>query len=235
MKIIDFFKRNKLSFLFYTRKKQYIQHIEELKNELKMKKGQLIYVCEYLQNNPCKFVKQGDVLAYCDYRRNQDTNGEKPNYRDNSRAIEILRKNRIPLRWIEVVHKGELYFMYCKNLEVTYIESEIQRHNKKREYFPKSLIKSTLEKAKYKCEMCHISANNIKLECDHWVPKEKYGNSDKTNAICLCCTCNPKKNKNLPEEWFCKHFIINFYKISKRFNLWQQHKTTIIKFINSLE
>lgn len=66
-----------------------------LDNKLKKHtKGQLKYVFEYLimPSNLDKFVKQGDVLLYCDQRRYEDTNGLKHNFKDNSRQVEKMRK-----------------------------------------------------------------------------------------------------------------------------------------------
>ena len=44
---------------------------------------------------PFKFVNQGNLLAYCDERRNIVTDGKHKGYRDNSRGIES-RKDKYP-------------------------------------------------------------------------------------------------------------------------------------------
>ena len=69
------------------------------KKQLRIKNGQLNYVFEYLMmsENLGKFVEQGKVLKYCDERRNEDTNGVKPNFKDNSRQVEKLRKDLLQL------------------------------------------------------------------------------------------------------------------------------------------
>lgn len=234
MKITDVLIINQQQFIAFARKQKYINDIKSLQHELRIKKGQLVYVMEYLQMNPCKFVKQGDVLLYCDKRRNEDTNGEKPNFKDNSRAIEQLRKDKAPLRWLEVTKNGELYFMYCKNLETNYVNEIVTKHSLKKESFSKDVVLQTLKRANYKCQICGISANQVKLECDHWHPKEKCGESKLHNAVCLCCNCNPKKNASEPVEWFCKHFLNNFHLLARECGGWDADKKIIQDFLQEL-
>lgn len=233
-KLLLFFKKHKIAFIKLARECKYINDIECLQKELKIKKGQLLYVLEYLKKHPCKFVKQGDLLLYCDKRRYEDTKGEKPNFKDNSRAVETLRKDRTPLRWLEVTKNNELYFMYCKELEKDYIEEVVRQHATKKQYFSKEVVKNTFQQANFKCEMCGISATKVKLECDHWVPRKTFGESSVTNAVCLCSNCNPKKNSCSPSEWFCKHFVYNFHKLSLKSSEWEQNKIFIINYINNL-
>jgi hypothetical protein len=234
MKLIAILLEHKHQFLTLARKRKYVEDIEKLQIELKIKKGQLVYVMEYLKNHPCKFVKQGDVLHYCDKRRCEDTNGNKPNFKDNSRAIEILRKDKTPLRWLEVSKNGELYFMYCKSLETNYVHEIVEMHARRKENFSKDVVSKALSNAGYKCQMCGISANQVKLQCDHWLPREQCGHSTVNNAVCLCSNCNPKKNACLPAEWFCKHFLTNFNKISLSCGDWCESKKLIEEYLRLL-
>ena len=82
--------------------------------------------------------------------------------------------------------------------------------------------------------MCNVSGSLVKLECDHWYPKEKFGESTVINAVCLCCNCNPKKNNMPPEEWLCKHFIDNFHTISSKLGMWDLQKKYIIDYVTKL-
>lgn len=234
MNIIRVFQRNRYNFLLFARKQKYIQSIEDLQAELNVKKGQLLYVFEYLKLHPCKFVKQGDVLLYCDKRRNQDTKGKKPNFKDNSRAVEILRKDKTPMRWIEVIKDGELYFMYNRDRETLFVKSEVERLAHRKAGFTKDVVETTFKNANFKCQMCKADGNKVKLECDHWNPREKCGESNHNNAVCLCTNCNPRKNAKSAEEWMGKHFILNFYAISKQFGSWDEHKLYLLEYIKNL-
>lgn len=132
----------------------YISKLKELKKKLKIKRDQLKYIFEYLEKYPIEFVKQGDILLYCDERRNGDTNGLKPNYKDNSRQIEILRREKCPNSWQETKIDGELWIKFDHTKEII-----IKNNN----LFKVSLIKKKLEITNNKCEITGLCSSDIKL------------------------------------------------------------------------
>ncbi len=51
-----------------------------------------------------------------------------------------------------------------------------------------------LKRAKFRCELCGISAEDKSLDVDHIVPKSLGGADDIANYQALCFTCNAQKN-----------------------------------------
>lgn len=203
-------------------KKMYIKFKEhrkqiliELKNKKKFK-GQKLYAVEYMEKYPTQMVKQGDLLLYCDKRRNEDTNGKKPNFKDNSRGIEQLRKDILPNCWKEKKKNSELYFIYLPELQELVTEEIINNSKHKNDGFTEETKKKVLELSNYKCEITGIPYTDGSLACDHWNPKEGGGKSELQNCVVLNKILNEKKNKYNPVEWFCKSILTNFINISKR-------------------
>jgi len=50
-----------------------------------------------------------------------------------------------------------------------------------------------LSRAKFRCELCGISAEHKALEVDHIVPRNKRGSDDESNLQSLCYSCNAMK------------------------------------------
>ena len=50
-----------------------------------------------------------------------------------------------------------------------------------------------LKRAKFRCELCGISADEKALEVDHIVPRNKGGSDDQDNLQALCYSCNAMK------------------------------------------
>jgi len=199
----------------------------------KHKKGQLYYVFEYLMlpENLYKFVKQGDILLYCDKRLTEYTNGNKKNYRDNSRQVEKMRKDLYPLEWIEVKKGGELWFKYMPQNKKYICDVVYEQHKHKSECFKKNVIEEKMCETNYICEITGLHVSEGKLAADHFIPKEKGGKSEKNNCIILNKILNEKKNNKLPIEWFCETFLTNFMNICKKVGILQECKEKIIKFI----
>jgi hypothetical protein len=212
----------------------YIKHRNKLFDELKKKftKGQKLYAIEYMKNNPTKMIKQGDLLVYCDNRRNKDTNGKKPNFKDNSRAIEQLRKDILPNRWKEKKINGELYFIYLPEL-LGLVEEEIINNTKhKNQGFSKEIITTKSIECNYTCELTGLPVSEGSLAGDHWIPKEGGGISDTQNCVIINKILNEKKNKHTPVEWFCKTILTNFLTICKKTGMnMNEVKLKLITFI----
>lgn len=60
-------------------------------------------------------------------------------------------------------------------------------------YVPGSLRYQVLKKAKFRCELCGISAEQKAIDVDHIVPRNKDGKTVIENLQALCYTCNSQK------------------------------------------
>ncbi len=210
-----------------------IYHLSLIKKANKHKKGQLVYVFEYLlkPEHLNRFVKQGDILVYCDKRRNEDTNGQHPNYKDNSRQVEKMRKDIYPLEWEEVSKNGELWFKYLPEKKRYVADNIINVHKHKKDTFDKFTIREKMELCNYKCSITGIPQHNGDLAADHFIPKEKGGLSNSNNCVIINKLLNEQKNKKMPVEWFCETLLLNFMNICKNVNILDECKEKLIQFI----
>jgi 5-methylcytosine-specific restriction endonuclease McrA len=212
---------------YYNRRKK---QISKLKENFRPN-TQKYFACEYMSIHLFSFVKQGDLLLYCDQRRCKTTNGKYKNYKDNSRGIEILRKDKFPLRWYELKIKNELYFKYVPEKE-EYTKNNISNVSSRMSGFTTQIINDKLKKVNYKCQLTGLSVEDGKLAADHWYPKEKGGSSDVDNCVILNKILNEKKNKHYPHIWFSKNILTNFLNISKESNMNMENiKNYLIEFI----
>ena len=60
-------------------------------------------------------------------------------------------------------------------------------------YISGTIRYEVLKRAKYRCELCGISAEDKALEVDHIIPRSLGGEDDLTNFQALCYTCNSMK------------------------------------------
>jgi ATP adenylyltransferase len=60
-------------------------------------------------------------------------------------------------------------------------------------YIPGTLRFDIFKRAKFRCELCGISAEDKALEVDHIVPRNNGGSDDITNLQALCYSCNAMK------------------------------------------
>jgi ATP adenylyltransferase len=60
-------------------------------------------------------------------------------------------------------------------------------------YVPGSLRYDVLRKARFRCELCGISAEEKALDVDHILPRNKGGKTVAENLQALCYTCNSQK------------------------------------------
>jgi len=68
-----------------------------------------------------------------------------------------------------------------------------QHRSNAKGYVPGSVRYEVLKRAKYRCELCGASAENIALHVDHIIPRNKGGQDDLSNFQALCMTCNTNK------------------------------------------
>ena len=78
-----------------------------------------------------------------------------------------------------------------------YVESRGDRiwsHRRKSSgYISGTLRYEVLKRAKFRCELCGISADEKALEVDHIVPRNSEGTDDLSNLQALCYSCNAMK------------------------------------------
>jgi hypothetical protein len=204
----------------------------EAERKMGIKRGQKKYAFEYMKLNAGKFVKQGDMLSYCDSRRCEDTNGKSKNFKDNSRAIEQMRKDKLPLEWDEVYVDGELWFRYDPSIKEKYGDEIVNQHAHKTDTFSPDIIKSKLHENNHRCEITGIPFRESKdANADHFIPREKGGLSLKDNCVMLNAHLNTSKNKKMPVEWFCKSLLANFLNICRRLGMIEGAKDEIIQYI----
>jgi ATP adenylyltransferase len=68
------------------------------------------------------------------------------------------------------------------------------RHRKKSVgYVSGTLRYDVLKAAKFRCELCGVSAEDKALEVDHIVPRNRGGSDDPSNLQALCYSCNAMK------------------------------------------
>ncbi|MFP1631951.1 HIT domain-containing protein [Zhengella sp. ZM62] len=60
-------------------------------------------------------------------------------------------------------------------------------------YVPGSIRYEVLKRAKYRCELCGATAEDMALHVDHIVPRNRGGQDDLSNFQALCITCNTNK------------------------------------------
>lgn len=71
---------------------------------------------------------------------------------------------------------------------------QVWEHRKKSKgYISGSVRYEVLKRAKYRCELCGISASLKALEVDHIVPRNSGGSDDISNCQSLCYSCNAMK------------------------------------------
>ncbi len=85
----------------------------------------------------------------------------------------------------------------CEGKIADYIErrgNDIWEHRfNAKGYVPGSVRYEVLKRAKYRCELCGASAEEVALHVDHIVPRNKGGQDDLSNFQALCITCNTNK------------------------------------------
>lgn len=202
-------------------KRNYRKYKEKCINDLtqlrkKFRTGQKQFAIDFMLINPTKFVQQGEVLLYCDNQRNILTKGEKPNFKDNSRGIESLRRDTMPLCWAYKKINNDLYFKYVPELKELQSDKIIQDASNRKLNFSHEIIKLCMESCDYKCELTGLPIECGDLAADHWYPKESGGESVQKNCVILNKVLNEKKNNKEPTEWFMKKILNNFLNLCDR-------------------
>jgi ATP adenylyltransferase len=108
-------------------------------------------------------------------------------------------KNTYRLNGFENLSPSEISSLIdlCSEKIEEYIEKRGDRiwsHRKKSSgYISGTLRYDILKRAKYRCELCGVSAEEKALEVDHIVPRNDGGSDDPSNLQALCYSCNAMK------------------------------------------
>ena len=204
------------------------KQLDNAEKSCKIKKGANLYAFEYMKINAGKYVKVKDVQEYCNEKTKQKTGSPLG---DPPRAFEILRKDKLPLEWDEYIVKGCKYVKYNPNKKQNICQYIIDTHKHKSDSFDKNIILQKLQLSNYKCAITGIPESDGGLAADHFIPKEKGGQSVIDNCIILNKILNEKKNKKMPIEWFCETLLTNFMNICKNMGNLQECKEQLIHFI----
>jgi 5-methylcytosine-specific restriction endonuclease McrA len=204
----------------------------EAEKKMKVERGQKKYAFEYMKTHAGRFVMQGDLLAYCDRRRAEDTQGKRKNFKDNSRAIETMRKDKLPLEWAEIYVDGQLWFKYDPTVKERCTQEVVDRHAHKMDTFSNQTIITRIMAAKHRCEITGIPlVKSGDANADHFIPREKGGLSTEENCVILGSHLNTSKNNSMPIPWFCKTLLSNFLRICQRVGCLDEAKEQIDKFV----
>lgn len=86
------------------------------------------------------------------------------------------------------------------------LDQELARNRFKHRNFRRSPISGStrfnvLKRAKHRCELCGVSADDRALDVDHILPKSKGGSDDEYNLQALCSLCNQNKGNRDSEDF----------------------------------
>lgn len=114
--------------------------------------------------------------------------------------IAVREKNQYSLVGFDDLSSKEIeeLILECDRKIEEYIEkrgNKIWSHRTRSgDYVPGSLRYDVLKRAKFRCELCGVSADERALEVDHIIPRSRGGTNDVTNFQALCNACNGAKN-----------------------------------------
>ena len=116
-----------------------------------------------------------------------------------SRGVTSKDKNQYHLNEFENLDEEEIkkLIIYCEEKIENFIEKrgdKVWEHRKKSSgYISGTLRYEILKRAKFRCELCGISAEQKALEVDHIIPRNSGGTDDESNLQSLCYSCNAMK------------------------------------------
>ena len=117
----------------------------------------------------------------------------------NSRGITSKEKNQYTLIGSEELTDGERsqLITHCQNKIEEFLGKrgdKVWEHRRKSSGYISGTIRyEILKRAKFRCELCGISAEQKALEVDHIIPRNHGGTDDQSNLQALCYSCNAMK------------------------------------------
>ena len=116
-----------------------------------------------------------------------------------SRGVTSKDKNQYHLNEFENLDEEEIkkLIIYCEEKIENFIGKrgdKVWEHRKKSSgYISGTQRYEILKRAKFRCELCGISAEQKALEVDHIIPRNSGGTDDESNLQSLCYSCNAMK------------------------------------------
>ena len=209
------------------------KQLDAAQKRSRTKKGANQYAFDFMRLNAGKFVSINNLQEYCGQRRKQLTGKV---FSDSQRAFEILRKDKLPLEWDEIVVGNEKFVKYAPHKKDECIQEIINNHKHKADSFAKDVIAAKMEHYGSKCAITGIPNSDGGLAADHFVPKEKGGKSEAGNCVILNKILNEKKNNMMPVEWFAKTLMTNFVNVCVESGLNKEEVTQdLIAFLQDME
>ena len=117
----------------------------------------------------------------------------------NSRGITFKDKNQYTLIGSEDLTDDERSQLVtrCQNKIEEFLAKrgdKVWAHRRKSSGYISGTIRyEILRRAKFRCELCGISAEQKALEVDHIIPRNNGGTDDQSNLQALCYSCNAMK------------------------------------------
>ena len=117
----------------------------------------------------------------------------------NSRGITSKEKNQYTLIGSEELTDDERsqLITHCQNKIEEFLGKrgdKVWEHRRKSSGYISGTIRyEILKRAKFRCELCGISAEQKALEVDHIIPRNRGGTDDQSNLQALCYSCNAMK------------------------------------------
>lgn len=116
----------------------------------------------------------------------------------NSRGITRRDKDLYSLIGFDALSTDEVAELigYCEARIADYLDGgkDPWSHRRKSSGYLKGTVRyRILSRAKFRCELCGVSAEHKALEVDHIVPRNKGGSDDESNLQALCYSCNAMK------------------------------------------
>lgn len=116
----------------------------------------------------------------------------------NSRGITHRENDQYSIIGFGELSSSEIseLISHCENKIAEYLDNgkDPWSHRRKSSGYIKGTVRyRILSRAKFRCELCGISADQKALEVDHIVPRNKGGADDESNLQSLCYSCNAMK------------------------------------------
>lgn len=144
-----------------------------------------------------KVVEDGGVNWATKNGAKKNPDGSPKNFGDPGRQLEQFRTEKYDACWDNQTGKSDGPFRL--NLE----KYKAYTGPTKCHTFTEKEKEIIRKRSGGKCELC---GHKGKVEIDHFVPKEKGGLSDLSNANALCSRCNDRKCAKEPESFMNEEF-----------------------------
>lgn len=127
---------------------------------------------------------------------------------NNHGIVSVIKSNRNRIEGYQLngysyltLQENALLVEACQQKYEDYLDArgqQIYKHRRKASgYISGTLKYEVMKRARYRCELCGVSAAEVALEVDHIQPRSLDGSDDISNLQALCYRCNAwKSNKD---------------------------------------